>query len=156
MRLMMRWSPTRSVFSMELEGMTRACPTAPLMRRKTRPTQNHAMISRRIFCSVVSFCSGFFDAASFKCHRIGWNLLENMEQPAPANFAGMNHGVSVRRNTIENLAGAPGLARRFDRHINDDGRADNVFARNAAGEAAVERIAAIVSHDEKAIRGNLV
>src|SRR5260221_9738967 len=54
-----------SVFSMELEGMTRAWPMAPLMRRKTRPTQNHAMISRRIFCSVVSFSCGFFEDDAF-------------------------------------------------------------------------------------------
>jgi len=31
---------------MEPEGMTRAWPMVPLMRRKARPTQNQAMISR--------------------------------------------------------------------------------------------------------------
>src|SRR5580704_1688614 len=46
MRLMMRWSPMRRVFSIEPEGMTRACPMVPLMRRKARPTQNQAMTSR--------------------------------------------------------------------------------------------------------------
>jgi len=35
----------RSVFSIEPEGMTRAWPIVPLMRRNTKPTQNQAMIS---------------------------------------------------------------------------------------------------------------
>jgi len=32
--------------SIEPEGITRAWPIVPLMRRNARPTQNHAMISR--------------------------------------------------------------------------------------------------------------
>src|SRR5260221_4341501 len=71
-----------------------------------------------------------------------------MKQPPPANFAGMNHRVGVSGNAIENRAGAPRLARGFNGHINDDRRADDVFARDAAGEAAVERIAAIIAHYE--------
>src|SRR5229473_4743672 len=138
-----------SVFSMELEGMTRAWPIAPLMRRKTRPTQNQAMISRRIFCSVVSFSCGFFGVVSFTDHRIGRRFSEQMKQTAPANLTGMNHCVGISGNAIENRAGAPRLARRFNGHINDDGSADDVFARDATGKAAVERIAAIIAHDEK-------
>src|SRR6266436_5611064 len=46
MRLMMRWSPMRSVFSIEPEGMTRAWPIVPLIRRKASPTQNQAITSR--------------------------------------------------------------------------------------------------------------
>src|ERR1700675_4420231 len=42
---MIRWSPTSRVFSIEPEGMTRACPRVPLTSRKIRPTQNQAMIS---------------------------------------------------------------------------------------------------------------
>src|SRR5579859_231704 len=45
---MIRWSPIRRVFSMELEGMTRAWPMVPLMSRNARATQNQAMISRVI------------------------------------------------------------------------------------------------------------
>src|SRR5437899_10334206 len=68
----------------------------------------------------------------------------------------MNHGVGVSGNAIENRAGAPRLARRFNGHINDDRRADDVFAWDAAGEAAIERIAAIIAHDEKTAGGDRV
>src|SRR5229473_8491428 len=60
MRLMIRWSPMSKVFSIEAEGMTRAWPMAPLMSRKTRPTQNHAIISRWIFVPTGTLASGFF------------------------------------------------------------------------------------------------
>src|SRR5580704_247069 len=43
---MMRWSPIRRVFSIEPEGMTRAWPMVPLIRRKASPTQNQARTSR--------------------------------------------------------------------------------------------------------------
>src|SRR5256885_9535944 len=61
----------------------------------------------------------------------------------------MNHRVGISGNAIENRAGAPRLTRRFNGHINDDRRADDVFARDAASEAAVERIATIIAHYEK-------
>src|SRR6267142_2289372 len=51
--------------------MTRAWPTVPFTRRKTRATQNQAMASRRIFCCVVSFSSTFAGCARlvFMRHR---------------------------------------------------------------------------------------
>src|ERR1700692_4534798 len=42
---MIRWSPTKRVFSIEPVGITRACPRAPLTSMKTKPTQNQARIS---------------------------------------------------------------------------------------------------------------
>src|SRR5580704_1002651 len=71
MRLMMRWSPISSVFSMEPEGITRAWPMVPLIRRKARPTQNQAMISRWIFVFTGRFsssCVFFFSAFTFHRH----------------------------------------------------------------------------------------
>src|SRR5437763_1125072 len=65
MRLMMRWSPMRSVFSIEPEGMTRAWPMAPLISKKTRPTQNQAMTSRWIFVFTGTFASVFFAFSVF-------------------------------------------------------------------------------------------
>src|SRR5215813_770432 len=58
---------------MDSEGITRAWPTAPLMSRKARPTQNHATTSRQTFCSMVScrsvfrpdFASGVFWLRAF-------------------------------------------------------------------------------------------
>src|SRR5262249_5881428 len=78
-----------------------------------------------------------------------------MKQPAPANFAGMNERVGVRGNTVENSARTPGFAARINRHVNHDRCADDVVTRNAANEAAVERVLAIVAHHEKAPGRNL-
>src|ERR1700719_1202646 len=52
---------------MEPDGITRACPMAPLMSRNTSPTQNQAMISRRTFCSTVSFSGSTFSRLAFSC-----------------------------------------------------------------------------------------
>src|SRR5580693_1857720 len=71
MRLMMRWSPDNSVFSMEPEGITRAWPMVPLIKRKARPTQNHAIISRWILVFTGRFsssCVFFFSAFTFHRH----------------------------------------------------------------------------------------
>src|SRR5438105_14985865 len=64
MRLMMRWSPMSNVFSIEPDGMTRAWPMAPLMSRNTRPTQNHAIISRWIFVPTGTCASVFFSLSA--------------------------------------------------------------------------------------------
>src|SRR5271163_2846232 len=45
-RLMMRWSPTSRVFSMEPEGITRAWPSVPLINRNMRMTHIQAITSR--------------------------------------------------------------------------------------------------------------
>src|SRR5207302_6499522 len=68
---MMRWSPTSKVFFMDSEGITRAWPTAALIRRKIRMTQVHAMTSRRTFCCGVRFSSGLrcFGCLAFMRHR---------------------------------------------------------------------------------------
>src|SRR5271167_543669 len=57
MRLMMRWSPMRRVSSIDPEGMTRAWPMVPLIRRKASPTQNQARASRCTRLPMGSFGS---------------------------------------------------------------------------------------------------
>src|SRR5215467_665970 len=74
MRLMMRWSPMSSVFSIEPEGMTRAWPMAPLISRKTSPTQNQAMTSRWILVFTGTVSSVFlvfsdFSLSAFTMHH---------------------------------------------------------------------------------------
>src|SRR5262249_37021690 len=66
----------------------------------------------------------------------------------------MDNCIGVGRNAIEHSSGAPRFAGRVNGHVNHDGRADDVVARNAADEAAVQRIAAIVAHYEIAVRRN--
>src|SRR5579864_7158882 len=74
MRLIIRWSPISSVFSMEPEGITRACPIVPLISRNTSATQNHAMTSR---CTRLPTGTAFagvsllFLASAFMFHRHG-------------------------------------------------------------------------------------
>src|SRR5215475_5099534 len=129
--------------------MTRAWPMAPLISRKMRPTQNHAMISRRILCSAVSFGSGFLVDLSVTNHRNNAKGLKEMKQTPPADFRWMNNGVGVSRNAVEDFAGAPGFMRRIDGHVNHYRRTDDVVARNATDEAAVQGIFAIVAHNEE-------
>src|SRR5215470_767548 len=50
---------------MEPEGMTRAWPMVPLISRKARPTQNQAMISRRILVPTGTLASDFFFLSDF-------------------------------------------------------------------------------------------
>src|SRR5258708_33146646 len=73
-----------------------------------------------------------------------------MEQPAPADGAGMNDRVSVGEEPGADIA-VPGVARSVQRHINEYRRAENIIARHAALIAGVERILAIVAHDEVAV-----
>src|SRR5437879_8821327 len=60
----------RSVFSIEPEGITRACPMVPLMSRNISATQSHAMISRwtRLFNGSAPFLV-FFCGSVFTVHR---------------------------------------------------------------------------------------
>src|SRR5579864_3877062 len=71
MRLIIRWSPISSVFSIEPEGITRACPMVPLISRNTSATQNHAMISCWTRCptGTCACVSLFFLASAFMFHR---------------------------------------------------------------------------------------
>src|SRR5215467_98382 len=144
----------RSVSSMEPDGMTRAWPMAPLISRKTRPTQNHAMISRRIFCSVVSFGCGFLVDLSVTNHRRGFSALKQMKETSPTNFGRMNDGVGISGDAVENFAGAPGFMGCINGHINHDRRADNVVTRNAPDEAAIQGIFAIVAHHKETVFWN--
>src|SRR5450755_2085539 len=73
MRLMIRWSPISSVFSIEPEGITRACPIVPLISMNANATQNHAMISRSTRWPTgrrfSSFSFSLFVASAFTFHR---------------------------------------------------------------------------------------
>src|SRR6266852_109809 len=73
MRLMIRWSPISRVFSMEPEGITRACPMVPLMSKNTSATQNQAMTSRCTRCPTGTLgCASFLGLGSaFMFHRHG-------------------------------------------------------------------------------------
>src|SRR6266436_669003 len=61
------------VFSMEPEGITRACPIVPLISKNTNATQNQAMISRCTFCPTGTLgCASFLGLGSaFMFHRHG-------------------------------------------------------------------------------------
>src|SRR5256885_13678271 len=84
------------------------------------------------------------------------NESKNMEQAPPANGAGMEDAVYIRGEARTEIAGLPGVFRGVERHVNQHGRADNIFARNAAPEARIERILTVVAHGEITFRRYLV
>jgi hypothetical protein len=81
---------------------------------------------------------------------------ENVEQSSPAHTAGMQYGVSVGKEALADLPRFPSVGRRVQRHIDHYRCADNILARNAAPEATVIGISAIVAHHKIAIIRNLV
>src|SRR5207302_8513733 len=132
-----------SVFSSEPEGMTRAWPIVPLMSRKTRPTQNQAMISRWILVFTGKFASScffFFSAFTFHHHRplcgrgftaIAWGM-----------FAGLDVGSALAHFQLHQIRGINArITRRTEpaRGITDraaQGRQRNVAQRISAKEFA--------------------
>src|ERR1700753_1401055 len=75
-------------------------------------------------------------------------LSENMEQSAPAHFPGMNQRSEVCSKPFTNMAGLPHFFRRVDRHVDDQGCADNILPWHKAPETAVVGIVAVVAHHE--------
>src|SRR5574340_441497 len=169
---MIRWSPMSSVFSIEPEGITRACPMVPLISRNASATQNHASASLRTFWPVVSGsfwsapCFSFFTGLSLRevcrvclrsrklrpasdvLRRAMDHRLKNVEQPPPANFAGMQQSIGVGEKALADFAGVPRFRRGIERHVDHHRRADDIVARHAAPEAAVVGILAVVAHGE--------
>src|SRR5260370_8331720 len=66
---MMRWSPISSVFCIEPEGITRAWPSVPLIKRNATATHIQAMISGLPFRRSGRFSPFFF--SEFTIHRHG-------------------------------------------------------------------------------------
>src|SRR5260370_18446041 len=68
----------------------------------------------------------------------------------------MEERVGISEKAFTNLPRLPGFGRNVQRHVNHDGSADDIVARDAAPEAAVIGIAAIVAHGEITIVGNAI
>src|SRR5260370_30595439 len=68
----------------------------------------------------------------------------------------MEHGVGISKEPLANPSRIPSLGRSIERHVEYDGSADNVPSRNAANEAAVVRVLAVVAHRKIAVVGNLI
>src|ERR1700740_1421461 len=79
-----------------------------------------------------------------------------MEEAPPAHDAGMQEGVGVGEEALANRAGFPGVLRSVERHVNHHRSANDVAARDAAPEAAVERVAAVITQGEITILRNVV
>src|ERR1700693_3662087 len=82
--------------------------------------------------------------------------LKYMKQSSPSHAAGMQDSVGICKKTLPNLPWLPRVRRRIQRHINHHWRPNNILARNAAPEAAVIRVAAIVAHYKITIVGNFI
>src|SRR5262249_3592906 len=81
---------------------------------------------------------------------------KSSEESLPAYEARMNQGVAVGENAFADLPRLPGRIADVERHVDHDGSADDVVARDASPKAAVEGIAAIVAESQVAIWGNFV
>src|SRR5690242_19236712 len=95
-------------------------------------------------------------AARLAKYNLTGAFSERAEDPPPAHFAGMQDGVGIGKEALAKLAGLPGFRRNVEGHVDHDGRADDVVARNAAPEAAVVGIGAVISHDEVAVSRHFV
>src|ERR1700688_2758249 len=82
--------------------------------------------------------------------------LKYVKQSSPSHATGMQDGVGIRKKTLPNLPRLPGIRWRIQRHINHHRRADNILARNAAPEAAVIGVAAVVAHHKITIVGDFI
>src|SRR6266851_10450565 len=60
----------------------------------------------------------------------------------------MNQRAGIRKKSFANLAGLPGTGGHVERHIDHDRSTDDVIARDAAPEAAIVGIGAVVTHGE--------
>ena len=76
-------------------------------------------------------------------------VSKRFKQPAPAYRAGMQKSVGISREARAYSAGFPGVAGGVDGRVDHYRCADDIFARNAADEAAVVGVAAVVAHNEK-------
>src|ERR1035438_1432576 len=71
------------------------------------------------------------------CLRVVILELKHVKQSLPTNNARMQQGVGVGKKALASLTGFPRIGRHVERHVDHNGRSDNVVARNAAPEAAV-------------------
>ena len=82
--------------------------------------------------------------------------LERVKNSLPANAPRMQKGAGISKKPLANLARLPGLGRHIQRHIDNHRRSNDVVTWHAAPEAAVERVAAIVTQGQVRIRRNFV
>src|SRR5690348_17793951 len=72
---------------------------------------------------------------------------EGTEEPPPTHDTRMNNGIRIGKKSFANLTGLPSIGIDIEGHVDQDGSADDVAARNAAPKAAVQRIAAVRSEE---------
>src|SRR6266478_732908 len=78
------------------------------------------------------------------------------EEALPADDSRVEDSARIGKKPFAKLSRLPGILRHVERHVNHDRRADNILARDAAPETAVEGVAAIVAHGEITVIGNAV
>src|ERR1700732_1190686 len=84
-----------------------------------------------------------------------FRILEYVEQPAPTHLARVDQRFDVRAEALADVPRLPDFFPSVDGHVNQERRADNVFAGDEAPIAAVVRVFPIVAHHEIMTRRNL-
>src|SRR6266850_1854933 len=82
--------------------------------------------------------------------------LKRVKNALPAHDPRMQKGAGISKKPLANLARLPGLGRHIQRHIDNHRRSNDVISRHAAPEAAIERVAAIVTQGQVRIWRNFV
>src|SRR5262249_22267302 len=144
------WSPIRSVSSIELEGISKACRTNVMMNRPVTSTaaseaRNSTVVSRGFSgCAVLSFL------ANFRFPRMFCQLTYQPECPIPASHlqemrnrvSEMVEFITQRRRRRQITVG------RTNGPVNEQRPADNVFPRDKSPIPAVGAVVPVVSHHE--------
>src|SRR5580658_3505510 len=134
-RLTIKWSPTRTVFSMEPLGMTRACTIVPSISRNATITQNHETTSRQIFSLVVAAAGFCFTGASasavstftmslhFQLHELG-RIVAGIARGAEFSVVIFHRRAQSREREVAERIGAEKFANLLDGIV----RGDQLFA----------------------------
>src|SRR5579864_1450350 len=77
-----------------------------------------------------------------------------MEQPAPTHLAGMGQNAHIRAQAFADVPRLPDLVGRVDGHVNEQGRANDIPARDEAPVTTVIGIIAIIAHRKIAVGWN--
>src|SRR5690242_7781675 len=147
-RLTKTWSPIRSVFSMDDEGISNAWKMNVIMKRPVTSTpaseaRNSTVVSRGFSSSSLSF-SFFFTRLPRRR-----SLLHKSESPVPAGD--LQDMAQCIQEPVKFITGSKLRTERIriaNRPIDHQRTADNVLPRHEPPIAAVQAVIAIVSHNE--------
>src|SRR5690242_18704900 len=147
-RLTKTWSPIRSVFSMDDEGISNAWKMNVIMKRPVTSTpaseaRNSTVVSRGFSSSTLSL-SFFFTRLPRRR-----DLLYKSESPVPAgDLQDMAQRIQEPVKFITGSELHTGRIRIVNRPVDQQRPTNNILARHKSPVAAVKAVIAVVAHHE--------